>query len=524
MEAPMKKHTALRKITAVILALSALLATGCARWRYERYDRDAAIREPYRGTLENGDTYYTPATKSCVSDKDRTVLYYNELILVFTKDDLSEKEIDAIAEEAGGEAVGVVSGGIHAVQIKIPKSDLSEIESLAEALLENEDVIYACPEYPLQIMGERDPWADDGESLGNEKEPSGSDWWAEAIGAYTAWEYMDSCEEISVGIVDNGFSTGHCELKGQITMITENTADRSTDHGSHVAGIMAAHHENGEGIMGIAPNAHYYCADMWPELSDTSFHTIGELLAVYNYMAELGVRVVNNSWGCVTFSESYYKRLDIGKSLPYDDWMKNRTEDIIPTAEAMIVMMSQLIESGYEDMIFVQAAGNGLDGIMPEAIDAFYNGFFSSVTEDVYEEMNDSFKEYTEVSYEDVDKRILIVGAVENVRDGDGNYYMTDFSNYGETVDICAPGGNIYSTVGSISTDYEFFYGTSMASPMVCGAVAYVWSLDTSMTVDEVRSVILEGCTYSAVGIENSAGETYPMLNLGEAAKSIMTD
>ena len=131
---------------------------------------------------------------------------------------------------------------------------------------------------------------------------------------------------------------------------------------------------------------------------------------------------------------------------------------------------------------------------------------------------------YTEVSYEDVDKRILIVGAVENVRDGDGNYYMTDFSNYGETVDICAPGGNIYSTVGSISTDYEFFYGTSMASPMVCGAVAYVWSLDTSMTVDEVRSAILEGCTYSAVGIENSADETYPMLNLGEAAKSIMTD
>ena len=163
----MKKHTALRKITAVILALSALLATGCARWRYERYDRDAAIREPYRGTLENGDTYYTPATKSCVSDKDRTVLYYNELILVFTKDDPSEKEIDAIAEEAGGEAVGVVSGGIHAVQIKIPKSDLSEIESLAEALLENHNVIYACPEYPLQIMGESDPWADDGESLGN---------------------------------------------------------------------------------------------------------------------------------------------------------------------------------------------------------------------------------------------------------------------------------------------------------------------------------------------------------------------
>ncbi|MBQ5331946.1 MAG: hypothetical protein J6K92_01600, partial [Oscillospiraceae bacterium] len=129
------------KLFSIMLALLMVIMTGCINTKYPRYDKAAQLKEPYYGSLENGDTYYTPASKSCVADKDRTVLYYNELVLVFTKTDLSDDDINDIAKKAGGEAVGIVSGAIHSIQIKIPAATLGEIELLANELCEDENVM-----------------------------------------------------------------------------------------------------------------------------------------------------------------------------------------------------------------------------------------------------------------------------------------------------------------------------------------------------------------------------------------------
>ncbi len=494
------------------------------------YDHDAAPEEEAYGALQNGDTFYTPDGSHLAFDDDRAVLYYNNMLIVYTFDDLTGDEIDYIADIVGGEAVGIVKGGIHSVQLKVADTDLAGLEALAEELVKDELVMYACAEFPVQIMGMNsdNPWdGDDYADLGDEEYPDGSDWWAEAIGAYTAWEYSDFCQELNIGIVDTGVDDYHEDLYGKVAFIGDNTVD-SMDHGTHVAGIMSAE-DNDVGIRGIADRLNLYSADLWTGIdSDSSFHTIGELMAIYNNMAHNDVRVINNSWGCYIFDEMIYEELSEGNALPYDEWHELRVKELLPTAEATVVMMSQLIASGYEDMIFVQAAGNGYYGYFSIQADSITNGFFGSVTEAVYNGLDSKIQTYLSnngISYQMIDERIFNVTATDYSYNDDGiEYEISYFANYGDTVDICAPGSNIYSTVNYYGEIYEYFDGTSMAAPMVTASIGFVWSLDPDMTVSEVREIILSSAQENVSCEIDGETYTYPMVNVGAAAQMVMGD
>ncbi|MDH3300250.1 MAG: S8 family serine peptidase [Acidimicrobiia bacterium] len=62
------------------------------------------------------------------------------------------------------------------------------------------------------------------------------------------------------------------------------------------------------------------------------------------------------------------------------------------------------------------------------------------------------------------------------------------FSNYGFTVDIAAPGVNIYSSIPDDTHGY--MNGTSMASPHVAGAAALVWSRNETLSANDVRRIL----------------------------------
>lgn len=59
------------------------------------------------------------------------------------------------------------------------------------------------------------------------------------------------------------------------------------------------------------------------------------------------------------------------------------------------------------------------------------------------------------------------------------------FTNFGEWVELAAPGVRIYSTV--TNNDYRYMSGTSMACPHVSGVAALVWSQFPNATRDWVR-------------------------------------
>src|SRR6478752_1639098 len=88
------------------------------------------------------------------------------------------------------------------------------------------------------------------------------------IDALSAWSHPGSGPgtEVKVGVVDQQIYSGHPDLAGRVdtglakdvfsgSHCTAGTPTYTADHGTHVAGIIAANRDNGIGIAGIAPDA-----------------------------------------------------------------------------------------------------------------------------------------------------------------------------------------------------------------------------------------------------------------------------
>ena len=78
----------------------------------------------------------------------------------------------------------------------------------------------------------------------------------------------------------------------------------------------------------------------------------------------------------------------------------------------------------------------------------------------------------------------IAVGAI------DSSGYVTDFSNYGSSLDYVAPGKDILCA--SRYGGWEYMSGTSMSSPYIAAAVALLYGDNKNLTVAEVRKVLKE--------------------------------
>ncbi len=114
-----------------------------------------------------------------------------------------------------------------------------------------------------------------------------------------------------------------------------------------------------------------------------------------------------------------------------------------------------------------------------------------------------------------------VISVAATNRDGGRAYY----SNFGASVDVAAPGGDVrfgaaggvLSTLNSGSTgpasdNYEFYQGTSMASPHVAGLAALMKAVDPSLTPTQVEDTIKSTarafpatCSQCGTGIADAA-------------------
>lgn len=82
--------------------------------------------------------------------------------------------------------------------------------------------------------------------------------------------------------------------------------------------------------------------------------------------------------------------------------------------------------------------------------------------------------------------RVTAVGATDSAD------RLASFSNYGDVLDIVAPGVSVFSTLWNNS--YAYLSGTSMATPHVAGVAALVQSLRPDYTNDQVENALKAGC------------------------------
>ncbi|HDS00733.1 MAG TPA: hypothetical protein ENO22_14115 [candidate division Zixibacteria bacterium] len=66
---------------------------------------------------------------------------------------------------------------------------------------------------------------------------------------------------------------------------------------------------------------------------------------------------------------------------------------------------------------------------------------------------------------------------------------ISDFSNYGDLIDICAPGEDIYSSLAG-SYQWGTWSGTSFSAPMAAGVSALILSLEPNLTTSRVEQVL----------------------------------
>lgn len=266
------------------------------------------------------------------------------------------------------------------------------------------------------------------------------------INVQKVWErYTVGNPNVIVAVVDTGIDFSHEDLSANILEsghINTNDITRPIEkgeHGTHVAGTIAAVSNNGKGVAGIAGGN---AAEGKRGISLLSCQIFGNggsgsaSLAV-KWGADHGAVISQNSWG---YSYDFNmdgiltgEELEYARSAKIDNVLKDAVDYFIKYAGCDDAG-EQLPDSPMKGGVVIFAAGN--DGI------AFG----------------------CPANYEP----IIAVGAT--LRNGK----RANFSNYGSWVDIAAPGLYIYSTLPN--NHYDYLSGTSMACPHVSGVAALVVS------------------------------------------------
>ena len=162
----------------------------------------------------------------------------------------------------------------------------SDVVALSKQLASDPAVAYAQPNYRRSILrGVNDP-------LSTFQYPLSK------VNAYGAWDVTTGSSSIIVGILDTGVNANHPDLAGRVLPGHDffhggtDTSD-PVGHGTHIAGIIAASGDNGQGIAGMC----WQCKILPVKVGDDRGLRDDAITDGIRWAVDNGARVLNLSFG-----------------------------------------------------------------------------------------------------------------------------------------------------------------------------------------------------------------------------------
>jgi len=317
------------------------------------------------------------------------------------------------------------------------------INEMLKKYREDPNVEYAEPNYIRKAF--RDP--------NDPLYPGGQQWGIDKIQAPQAWDTETGKASVVIAILDTGVDYDHEDLAGNMWDdgsgscgydFVNNDNDPDDDfppsHGTHCAGIAAAVTNNAKGIAGVSWKSKIMAVKV---LDDTGSGTLAWELNGINYAVNKNADIISMSFGTDTYPP-----------IPSD------------------IERDAINDAYNKGCLLVAASGND----------------------------NQPY-----VAYPAAYDNVIAVGATDenDNRCDPGDWSLGYGSNYGDELDVMAPGNNIWSTL--IGNAYGQLDGTSMATPFVSGLAALIWSHNSTLTNVDVGDTIIS----SAKDIGSSGWDKY---------------
>lgn len=279
-------------------------------------------------------------------------------------------------------------------------------------------------------------------------------WYLKMIGMDKAWQITTGKKDIVVAVVDDGFDLNHPELRNTSIVNKYHVIEQrnqvygtaSLIHGTHVSSILLGGANNNNGLLGISPNVSFMPIQIGSQTS--SYFTNTDVIDGILYALKNKASVIN---------------LSLGKqfSPQIENLQESRQRELIANfGKDEEAFWNELFEmADMQNTTIVIAAGN--------------SGILAGI---------DPMQRY---------KNTIIVGAVDN------QMQMAEFSNYGKFNTVQAPGVQIVSAIPGNA--FEAMDGTSMAAPIVAGAVALFKSLHPNASNQEIKNKLIQTAQQNGV-------------------------
>ena len=357
---------------------------------------------------------------------------------VFLSDELGQQALDSIDENIKDE----YSDFHQTLCITLNKHDKQNVLDAIETLQKRNDVLYAEPNYCITL---------DSTDVTNDEYVS-EQWALDKINLPDAWKITTGSKSVKVGVIDSGIKADHPDLKDNVDSELSKSFVEGTDdsdaledvfgHGTHVAGIIGAVGNNSIGVSGTCWNVDLVSLKVLDDngVCGNSNDKISGVINAINYAKANNINILNFSIALV-----------VPKSKAFEETINNYPG------------------------LFVCAAGNEL-----------FNIDTAGQKRRIYPSI------YTS------DNIVSVAASNSN----DKIWYVEKFqqgSNYGiVSVDLAAPGADIYSTYTAENKAYTNMSGTSMATPYVTGVAALIQSKYQNISTKATKKAILDGVDKSS--------------------------